>query len=160
MEEKKTFKERLESAKAKTGEWLKVNWPKVVAGTIGASTAVLGVVLIKKYSDETRTIKLDALGMDDAPTMFDPAESDDAEIREMDSRMKFDERRTKFLEEGGTEIIEALHQKQDEIRQLCVDNNIVVNSNFSAGFEDQTFEDTYHYNDIWKDGEMVFVEMD
>lgn len=157
-EEKKTFKERYEKAKENTGKWLKANWPKVAAGMIGVGTAVVGAVLVKKYSDETKAIELTPI--DTEIPLPDPAVSDDAEVRELDSAMKFAERKNEFLEKGGDKIIEALHQKQDEIRQLCVDNDIVVNSNFSAGFEDQTFEDTYHYNDIWKDGEMVFVEMD
>ena len=148
--EEKTIRERLEIAKEKGKAFAKNNWKKLVAGAVITGGAVVGIILVKKYSDETLELGIDKLTDLDAPEVpaLDPSENW--------TKGAYDE----FMEKGGQAIVDTIHEKVDDLRKICVDNGITVNMDFGAGAKDMTLDDVYHYIEIYKDGKWVYIEQD
>lgn len=174
-ETKKAATEETQEVETKPS-WLKRHWKGIVAGTLAAGGAIIGVILVKKYGEETEqlTLKQDDIKLElpeiensspeETATMVkDTAEDLTARRQDYlesvkDALEKQNEAIGKFNEEGGEEIVSQIREKLDDIRQIAVDNDISINVCTGLGPDTANLDEAYCETEVYKDGVCVHYE--
>ena len=171
--EKKTDKKVEETKKASTEEtqevetkpsWLKRHWKGIVAGTLAAGGAIISVILVKKYGEETEQL---TLKQDDIKLVLPKVTKEEADeakamliegMKAAEAAEKVNEAIGKFNEEGGEEIVNQIREKLDDIRQIAVDNDISINVCTGLGPDTANLDEAYCETEVYKDGVCVHYE--